>query len=314
MYADVLVELKAKGIDQTFTYKIPNQILSTIQVGVRVLVPFGKQELEGFVLKINSDYEGDFQLKEIIKQIDEQPVLNEEMLELGKYMSKKTLTNLITCYQTMLPSALKAKHNLQVSKKYCSYILLGKEEQGKTESQKKIIEMFKKEKKVPKKVLSDISVSSLNTLLKKGILVEEKEEVYRFHKDIQKEKNNYTLTESQKKAIETIYQSTSFQTYLLHGVTGSGKTEVYMNVIEEVLKKKKEALVLVPEISLTPQLVETFEKRFGDNVAILHSNLSMGEKYDEWRRIERKEVSIVIGARSAIFAPLTNLGIIIIYE
>lgn len=314
MYADVLVELKAKGIDQTFTYKIPNQILSTIQVGVRVLVPFGKQELEGFVLKINSDYEGDFQLKEIIKQIDEQPVLNEEMLELGKYMSKKTLTNLITCYQTMLPSALKAKHNLQVSKKYCSYILLGKEEQGKTESQKKIIEMFKKEKKVPKKVLSDISVSSLNTLLKKGILVEEKEEVYRFHKDIQKEKNNYTLTESQKKAIETIYQSTSFQTYLLHGVTGSGKTEVYMNVIEEVLKKKKEALVLVPEISLTPQLVETFEKRFGDNVAILHSNLSMGEKYDEWRRIERKEVSIVIGARSAIFAPLTNLGIIIIDE
>ena len=84
MYADVLVELKAKGIDQTFTYKIPNQILSTIQVGVRVLVPFGKQELEGFVLKINSDYEGDFQLKEIIKQIDEQTVLNEEMLELGK--------------------------------------------------------------------------------------------------------------------------------------------------------------------------------------------------------------------------------------
>ena len=314
MYADVLVELKAKGIDQTFTYIIPNELLNTIKVGVRVQVPFGKMILEGFVLKIDNNYNGDYKLKKIIKQIDIEPVLNEEMLELGKYMSKKTLSNLITCYQTMLPSALKAKNNLQVSKKYVSYIILNNEEFVKNENQKQIIELLKKEKKVLKKTLTDISISSVNTLLKKGIIKEIKEEVYRLNNDIKIEKQNIELTNDQKEAINKINDTASFKTYLLHGVTGSGKTEVYMHVIEEVLKNKKEALVLVPEISLTPQLVSTFQKRFGNNVAILHSNLSMGEKYDEWRRIEKKEVSIVIGARSAIFAPLTNLGIIIIDE
>ena len=314
MYADVLVELKAKGIDQTFTYEIPKELLNTIKVGVRVQVPFGKMILEGFVLKINDNYSGDFELKTIIKQIDMEPVLNEEMLELGIYMSKKTLSNLITCYQTMLPSALKAKNNLQVSKKYATYIILGNEGEVKTESQKQIIKLVKEEHKVLKKRLTDISTSSVNTLIKKGILKEIKEETYRLNKDIKREKENINLTDDQKKAIDKINNTDSFKTYLLHGVTGSGKTEVYMNVIEEVLRKKKEALVLVPEISLTPQLVNTFQKRFGNNVAILHSNLSMGEKYDEWRRIEKKEVSIVIGARSAIFAPLTNLGIIIIDE
>ena len=106
----------------------------------------------------------------------------------------------------------------------------------------------------------------------------------------------------------------NFKPYLLHGVTGSGKTEVYMQLIKKVINKNKQALVLVPEISLTPQLVETFKKRFGNDIAILHSHLSKGEKYDEWRRIVRKEVNIVIGARSAVFAPLTNVGIIIIDE
>lgn len=314
MYADVLVELKAKGIDQTFTYEIPTELLKTVQIGVRVQVPFGNMTLEGFVLKIHEQYQGDYQVKKIIKQIDEDPVLNEEMLELGIYMSKKTLSNLITCYQTMLPSALKAKNNLQVSKKYASYIVLNQEEEVKTETQKQIVEIVKKEKKVLKKRLTDISVSSVHTLLRKGIIKEIKEEVYRLNKDIKIEKQEIELTSDQKEAIHKINHTDSFKTYLLHGVTGSGKTEVYMHAIEEVLKNKKEALVLVPEISLTPQLVNTFQKRFGNDVAILHSNLSMGEKYDEWRRIQKKEVSIVIGARSAIFAPLTNLGIIIIDE
>ena len=184
MYADVLVELKAKGIDQTFTYEIPKELLNTIKVGVRVQVPFGKMILEGFVLKINDNYSGDFELKTIIKQIDMEPVLNEEMLELGIYMSKKTLSNLITCYQTMLPSALKAKNNLQVSKKYATYIILGNEGEVKTESQKQIIKLVKEEHKVLKKRLTDISTSSVNTLIKKGILKEIKEETYRLNKDI----------------------------------------------------------------------------------------------------------------------------------
>lgn len=314
MYADVLVELKAKGIDQTFTYKIPDNLKQTIEIGVRVQVPFGHQTLEGFILKISDTYNNEYEVKEIIKQIDEEPVLNNEMLELGKYMSKKTLCNLITCYQTMLPSALKAKNNFNVSKKYISYIILKNENNIKNEKQKQIIEILKNNEEVLKSELIKISSSSLNTLLKNNNVEEIKKESYRLKQNISMEKQNINLTIDQKKAIEKINNTDSFKTYLLHGVTGSGKTEVYLNVIEEVLRNKKEALVLVPEISLTPQLVNTFQSRFGSNIAILHSGLSAGEKYDEWRRIEKKEVSIVIGARSAIFAPFTNLGVIIIDE
>ncbi len=314
MYADVLVEIKAKGIDQTFTYKIPDTIKNTIKVGVRVQVPFGKQILEGFVLKIKNECNLEYEIKEIIKQIDENPVLNEELLELGIYMSKKYLCNLITCYQTMLPSALKAKNNFVVPKKYVTYIILKKDTIGKNEQQNKILEILRKNKKVKKSELVNISSSSLNTFIKNGYLEEKKEEIYRLNDNTNIVKENINLTNDQKLAIEKINNTNNFKTYLLHGVTGSGKTEVYLNTIEKVLKSKKEAIVLVPEISLTPQLVETFKKRFGSQIAILHSNLSMGEKYDEWRKIERKEVSVVIGARSAIFAPLTNLGIIIIDE
>lgn len=314
MYADILVEIKAKGIDQTFTYKIPDIIKNTIKVGVRVQVPFGKQILEGFVLKIKDEYNLEYEVKEIIKQIDENPVLNDELLELGNYMSKKYLCNLITCYQTMLPSALKAKNNFIVPKKYETYIILKKDTLGKNEQQNKILEILRKNKKVLKSELTSISSSSLNTLIKNGFLEEIKEEIYRLNNNTKIIKENIDLTEDQKSAINKINNTKNFKTYLLHGVTGSGKTEVYLNTIEKVLNDNKEAIVLVPEISLTPQLVETFKKRFGNKIAILHSNLSMGEKYDEWRKIERKEVSVVIGARSAIFAPLTNLGIIIIDE
>lgn len=314
MFADVLIELKAKGIDQTFTYEIPNNIQKTIKIGVRVQVPFGKMILEGFVLKIKNSYDGEYEIKKIIKQIDENPVLNEEMIDLGLYMSKKTLANLITCYQTMLPSALKAKNNFVVPKKYVSYIILKKDIEGNNKTQNEIIKLVKKETKVLKNTLTNISSSSLNTLLKNGILEEIKEESYRLISENKKEENKVELTKEQKEAIDKINNTNKFKTFLLHGVTGSGKTEVYLNTIEEILKKGKEALVLVPEISLTPQLVSTFQKRFGSKVAILHSSLSNGEKYDEWRKIEKKEVSIVIGARSAIFAPLTKLGIIIIDE
>ena len=117
MFADVLVELKAKRIDKTFTYLIPNNLIDKVKVGIRVLVPFGKQTLEGFVLNIEKDKDIDYELKEIIDIVDEEPVLNEEMLELGKYISLKTLCNLIHAYQTMLPAALKAHKNFKVNKK-----------------------------------------------------------------------------------------------------------------------------------------------------------------------------------------------------
>lgn len=312
MYIDVLVELKIKKIDQTYTYSVPEYLEKQIEIGKRVLVPFNNQKLEGFILNIKDKV--DFKTKDIISIIDENPVLNNELIELGNYISKKTIVNKITAYQTMLPTALKAKKNTKINKKYISVLeLINNNYETKNKTQLEILNLFKEKKEVLKKECNDISISSTNTLIKNNILREKKQEEYRLKNNIEKEKNNITLNDEQKKVIDSV-ELNKFKPYLLHGVTGSGKTEVYMNIIEKVLKEKKEAIVLVPEISLTPQLVNVFKKRFGDDIAILHSGLSNGEKYDEWRKIERKEVSVVIGARSAIFAPFTNLGIIIIDE
>lgn len=163
-----------------------------------------------------------------------------------------------------------------------------------------------------------INRANINPLIKKGLLTVRKEEVYRnpYAGDIEETKK-LTLTEEQEQSLHQILatiQNDEHRTFLLHGVTGSGKTEVYLQAIEKVINRGKEAIVLVPEISLTPQMVHRFKGRFGDRVAVLHSGLSIGEKYDEWRKIQRKEVQVVVGARSAIFAPFENLGIIIIDE
>lgn len=312
MYVDVLVELKIKKIDQTYTYSVPANLQNEIEIGKRVLVPFNNQKLEGFILNIKNEV--DFKTKNIISVIDENPVLNDELIELGNYISKKTIVNKITAYQTMLPAALKAKKNTKINKRYISVLeLVDKNYESKNENQLKILELFKNNNQVLKKVCTDISLSSTNTLLKNNILKETKVEEYRLKNNIEKQENKIILNEEQKSVINSV-ELNKFKPYLLHGVTGSGKTEVYMNLIEKVLNDKKQAIVLVPEISLTPQLVNIFRKRFGNDIAILHSGLSNGEKYDEWRKIERKEVNVVIGARSAIFAPFTNLGIIIIDE
>lgn len=316
MRVDVLVEIRAKQIDKTFTYELPFSM--NAEVGARVMVPFGKRELEGFVLKKYESKEPlDYPLKSVLKIIDEHRILTDEMLELGTYISKKTLCNLISAYQTMLPVALKAKKGKTVPKKYETYIILNQldKEKIKNEKQKQIVEIVLEKGKVLKKECTDISLSALHTLLKNNILKEEIEEVYRIQTEAKEFVKKVTLNEEQQKVVNQVLEKIDmFQPFLLHGVTGSGKTEVYMNIIETILKEKKEVIVLVPEISLTPQIVSLFKNRFGNKIAILHSRLSDGEKYDEWRKIERKEVSIAIGARSAIFAPFTNLGLIVIDE
>lgn len=318
MIVNVLVEIKTKQMDQTFTYLLPSALEDKVYVGSRVLVPFGKRELEGFVLKKQKNLESTgYKMKEVICVVDDHPVLNEEMLELGYYISKKTLCNLISAYQTMLPTALKAKQGTMVPKKYETYIVIGEFnfENIKNEKQRQIIHLILENKKVLKKELTAISASSVQTLLKKNMIQEITEEVYRIQDQNQKRDQKVILNEEQQIAYESVLQKRNqFSPFLLHGVTGSGKTEVYMNIIEEILKDGKEVIVLVPEISLTPQMVNLFKSRFGNNIAILHSRLSNGEKYDEWRKIERKEVSIAIGARSAIFAPFTNLGLLVIDE
>lgn len=314
MIIGVLVELSNKNIDRVFDYSVPDCFLDKIKLGIRVKVPFGKMELEGFVVEVKGS--SDIEVKDILDVIDDEAILNSELLELGKKMQEDTLSTLISCYQIMLPKALKAKNGQVINKKFDTYYYLNKDIvcYGKlSTSQEKIINLCMEKEYVLRKELVDISLSSLNTLIKKNILLEKKLEHYRlsYNEKIEPKKE---LTNDQKSVVDEVLANTGYFPYLLFGVTGSGKTEVYMELIEDALNKGKTSIVLVPEISLTPQMVLRFQKRFGDNIAAIHSALSDGEKYDEWRRIVKGEAKIVIGARSAIFAPLNNIGMIIIDE
>ena len=312
MIIGVLVELSNKNIDKFFDYIVPPDLEKFIKIGIRVEVPFGNQKLEGFVLEIkkNSDVSS---LREILGIVDSEIILNEELLSLGEKMQQDTLSTLISCYQVMLPKALKAKHGVSVNKKFDTFYRVNNDAflDGLKGKQAEIVHLCQQEGLVLKKQLSEISSSSLNTLIKKNILIEEKKEHYRldYHSQPLEKKE---LTTDQKNVVSLV--SMRHGVYLLHGVTGSGKTEVYMELIDKALLLGKTSIVLVPEISLTPQMVDRFQRRFGNNIAAIHSALSEGEKYDEWRRIVRGEAKIVIGARSAIFAPLDNIGMIIIDE
>lgn len=316
MIAKVLVEINNINVDKTFDYIVPFEYIENIKIGMRVKVPFASRELEGFVLDLVNNADDNYELKEIISIVDTEPILNNELLHLGQFMSKKYFSTLISCYQTMLPKALKAQNKTTINKKMIKYVELCSNSFPKLKpNQEKIVEYLRINGKVKKEEVNKISVSGVNTLIKNGIIIESLIEEYRLvTKDINKEKETFKLTVEQQEAKNKILSQTQSSVFLLHGVTGSGKTVVYMEIVEEMLNRGKDSIFLVPEISLTPQMVYHFKSRFGDEVAVLHSRLSEGEKYDEYRKIVDGKVHIVVGARSAVFAPFKNLGAIIIDE
>lgn len=318
MYAEVLIEYSAKSIDKTFTYIIPTSLSSDIKVGMKVQVPFGNKIINGFVTNIKDSYNDDYELKSIVNIVDKYFCLNKELMELGTYLQSKTLCTKITAYQTMLPSSLKVKEQKTNYSKYLTYIKINKSQEEiesyinkypRRTKQIEILNSLLKEKKILKNAYSS---SSLTQLFEEKLICEEKEQIYRLNNH-KIENNNVSFTPDQQKALNSI-DINSENTYLIHGVTGSGKTEVYIELIKRVVANNKKAIMLVPEISLTAQIVNKFYDHFGDDVAIFHSGLSTGEKYDEYSKILRDEVHIVVGTRSAIFTPLNNLGIIIIDE
>ena len=320
MYAKVIIEIGVKNVDKMFTYIVPDNMKEDIKVGCRVKVKFGSMVLEGFVLELtNAIDKVDYELKEIIELVDKIPILNKEMLELGKKIQEITLCSLISAYQVMLPKALKASIKTNINTKLIRYAVSNKKdmelmtyiENTKYEKQRE----FLKKLIVKKKIKVDKLESYLNTLEKNGLIKFIYEEDYRYKFNTNNSDTRVILNNEQEVCVNKVTNSFGIsKTFLLYGVTGSGKTEVYMNIIEKAINKGMSAIMLVPEISLTPQIVERFALRFGDNIAILHSGLSDVEKYDEYRKITMGKVRIVVGARSAIFAPLTNIGVIIIDE
>ena len=317
MYAEVLIEYSSKSIDKTFTYLIPSNLKDIIKVGMKVIVPFNNKKIYGFVLNIKKDYEEEFELKEIDSIVDVYFVLNNELMDLGKYLMERTLCTKIAAYQTMLPSSMKVKEQKNNYSKYLYYVELNKsieeidEYIDKYPRRKKQIDVLNELKK-DKVLKSSISSNIVNSLLEEGLIKFSKEQIYRINKD-KREVDSIRLNQDQEKVVNSVDLNNN-NTYLLYGVTGSGKTEVYINLIKRVIKNGKCAIMLVPEISLTAQVVNKFYDIFGSDVAIFNSGLSEGERYDEYLKILRGEVNIVVGTRSAIFMPLNNIGIIIIDE
>lgn len=321
MYALVLVEIGVKNVDKYFIYHIPDNLEDKINIGIRVKVPFNTREISGFVIKIINEIEdNNYEVKDILEVIDNEEVLNLELLKLGEYISSKTLCSMITAYQTMLPKALKANHKVAMKPKNEVVAVLNKDVSEIYEyisfcSYKKQVEILKSIIENGSVKVVSSNVSSITSLANKGLIKTISREVYRYNDNTIENKHTVFLNEEQSKVVkEVIDNLNTNNTYLLKGVTGSGKTEVYMHIIKEVIDRGMQAIMLVPEISLTPQIVSRFRQRFNDEVAVLHSGLSDGERYDEYRKIKKGLVKIVVGARSAIFSPFQNLGVIIIDE
>ncbi len=319
MYADVLVQYGVKSLDHTFTYHIPDALINDLTIGMKVVVPFGNKDINGFVVHITSNAP-EIEVKDIKSIITKELKLNDELLELGGFLSKKTLCTLISAYQTMLPTSLKINNSKETYELKRKIIYIASEtseieryiEQNKrARAQIEALEYLLENGETLK---SELNTSAVKRLLELGIVKEKTESIYRIDPGIAYEEEN-ELNDEQKKCFEEIKDSFNQENiFLLHGVTGSGKTEVYMHLVSEVIKTGKCAIVLVPEISLTTQIVKRFYSRFGSDVAIFHSNLSDGEKFDEYKKIENGDVHIVVGTRSAIFTPIKNLGLIIIDE
>ena len=389
MIAKVIVDIPSKSVDFTFDYIIPIRLQSMIQIGMRVIVPFGPRTIQGYVMKITDQPDSNIdinKLKEIKEIQDIKPELTEELIQFTEWYNNYFVTKRISMLEVMLPSAIKAKYTKVFSIEDTNALpetlagkfdssghyafkaaqqnddltqiapllkqgivsevtLLSQNVNKKKQRAICVVEGFnydsvlnslEKSKKQYELyaflldeqhrivLLKDIeamgySKSSVDTLIRKGFVEKYDAVVERdpFETRVFEQDVKQHLTSDQQRAFEAISEKIHAHeqcTYLLHGVTGSGKTEVYLQTIEEVLNLNRQAMMLVPEIALTPQMVLRFKRRFGDEVAVLHSGLSKGERYDEWQKIRDGKARVSVGARSSVFAPFKNLGMIIIDE
>ncbi len=286
-------------------------------VGRRVLVPFGNRKIEGYIINVKeqSNLESS-KIKEIIKFLDENPVILPEMLKLMQFMVEEYNLKKVDVLRLFIPSEMRGEKikplYVNAYQKVENFDLDSFVCKKNAKKQQEIVDFLKNNEIIEAEQVKNFSDSAIKSLVNLGVIKKIPQEKYRTPKsNLNIENSEITLNNYQQKAVDGIKGQ---GTYLLHGVTGSGKTEVYMHLIERILKENKTAIMLVPEISLTPQVLQNFTERFGENVAILHSGLSAGERFDEWRRLLSGNAKIAVGARSCIFAPLQNVGIIIIDE
>lgn len=318
LYAEVIINSEALEIDRPFTYKVPEEFNNEIKIGQIVKVPFGKgnKTSEGFILNLKNDDNIKFKTKNIAAILVKDPVIDEDDINLIEFLREKTLCKYIDAFRLLIPVGIMKGAKAKKKK----VIVLKNEDLSNIKNPdgyKKIVEFFKTNsgKYTKSELINEHSISQykLNKLIENEVLSIEEESVFRYNDRVYNKDSAKTLTIEQENIIRE-YINSDDKMFLLKGVTGSGKTEVYMKLVERVLLEGKSAIILVPEIALTPQMIERFKGRFGVNVALFHSKLSDGERFDEWFRVKEGKSKVIVGARSAIFLPAKNLGLIIIDE
>jgi len=336
--AKVIIGISSKALNKLFTYKIPTDLLNQIEVGSVVLVPFGKgnKEKSAYVVDIGVlSEEPNYEIKTIVRIETNVSVLH-ELIQLAYWMHNRYQCTITDALQLMLPKDInvsmltrktmvvqyskidqlqgylkKIETNGRLKKRYDilsfinSVIIHSEKKDTYFFTERDILEQFN-------------TTSSVIASIEKLGLIERRDEIYERKirgLDVDKEEDHLRLTAEQEAVCNTISSKlSSYETYLLHGITGSGKTEVYIQLIDQVVKKGKSAIVLIPEIGLTPQTIQRFQKRFGNIIGVMHSRLNLGERYEQWQKAKNGDVKIMIGARSAIFTPFDNLGMIILDE
>ncbi|MCH5254623.1 MAG: primosomal protein N' [Lachnospiraceae bacterium] len=328
-YADVIVEISHEKVDRPFQYRIPDRLLEQVFPGVRVHVPFGRgnKDMTGYVVDLSdqTDYPPE-KIKDIAGVDENGTTVESDLIQTAYWMKSHYGSTIINALKTVLP--VKQKLKQPVKKKIVRLCDKEEIERQITECTRKhqtakcrVLEALLEEEILPYALLREklnVAAPTINSLEKQGILSVEIENYYRNPvKMISGREAAKPLSKKQNLIIEDViqdYRDGNVGTYLIHGITGSGKTEVYLGIIEQMIAMGRQAIVLIPEIALTYQTLLRFYKRFGDRVSVMNSTLSMGEKYDQMERARRSELDVIIGPRSALFTPFPNLGIIIIDE
>lgn len=328
-YADVIIDISHEALDKVFQYRVPFSLCEKIEPGVRVKVPFGKgnREKEGYVVGLTDcpDYDAD-KIKEIIDVTGEGTTVEAQLIQVAFFLKRRYGSSTLQALKTVLPVKRRIRHreatevSLRLDGEKAAELLAQYKKKHYTARARLLEELLAHPKMSKERALSvsRLPVRELRRLEEQGVLSMDSRIAYRNPFDgLQKKEGRWPLNEEQQAAAEQFfadYRRGIRRTYLLYGITGSGKTEVYLAMIEEVLREGRQVIVLIPEISLTYQTVRRFYERFGEQIAVIHSRMSQGERSDSWERIEQGEARVVIGARSALFAPVKQLGLIILDE
>lgn len=329
LYADIIVDISHEKLDRTFQYRVPERLSDVLEAGMCVVVPFGNgnKPVKGYVMEIGGECKFDpLKMKEIQGLVKDSVEVEDKMIALAGWLRRNYGSTMIQALKTVLPvkqSVKKLEHKtlqrLMGREEILS--LLGESRRKKQVAKERLLQELLEQEVIPYEWVTGklgVSAQTVRSLEKAGAVKVVSSLAYRNPVRLQETgENRKNLSQAQRHIVEQVmadFDGGRQGTYLIHGITGSGKTEVYMQLIQEVTERGRQAIMLIPEIALTYQTLLRFYRRFGDRVSVMNSTLSAGEKYDQCQRAKKGEIDVIIGPRSALFTPFPRLGIIVIDE